>query len=452
MRLVNLAVLLLCSTGFAQRAQGHFLFTRICPPAEAGRAAEVYFSEYATAGDPRFIDKVATAEFTIQTAAGQSRPLPMRRLSDRLRGHVPVSGAMQVAGALDYGALDRPGAPTFLLRHYSKAVAGSSDEVNAFTPTGTPLELLASFQPDQIVLTALHNGQPLADTQIDTVDADLAGEQLKTDDSGKVTFKPSGTGTYCIYVGHTLPTPGEHRGKAYKEIRQFATLTFSWPLAPQEPDAEAVALFEEALAQRASWADFPGFTADVVGDIEGRPFSGTVAVAADGICEIDLGEEAALAEWVDDQLESITMHRAADQASGSNKSPKPIVRFADNQADHPLGRLLAFEGGHFATSYRVKDKQLTTVNRLLDGQNMTITVLDNEKNAEGKLLPHTYAVQYWDEASGQPVRTETVRDRWLRLGVWDLPAEHTVTAASADGFCVRNFRLSKHQLAEPSKR
>jgi hypothetical protein len=38
--------------GFVQQAHGHFLFTRICPAAEGGRVAEVYFSEYATAGDP----------------------------------------------------------------------------------------------------------------------------------------------------------------------------------------------------------------------------------------------------------------------------------------------------------------------------------------------------------------------------------------------------------------
>jgi hypothetical protein len=451
MRRATITTLMLSLLGFVQQAQGHFLFTRICPPAEGGRVAEVYFSEYATAGDPRYIEKVATAEFTIQTAPGQSRPLPMRRMSDRLRGHVPVSGTIQVSGKLDYGALDRPGAPTFLLRHYSKAVAGTAEELNQWTPTGTPIELLASFQPEQIVLTALLNGQPLANTRIDTVDVDLAGEELTTDAEGKATFKPSGPGVYCIYVGHTLSTAGEQQGKAYKEIRQFATMTFSWPLVPQLADSEAVALFEEALAQRATWTDFPGFTAEIAGEVEGRPYSGTVTVAADGTAEVDLGDEAALVDWVDDQLESITMHRAASQSPTAN-GPKPIVRLADNQADHPLGRLLAFDGGHFATSYRVKDKQLTTVNRVLDGQNMTISVLENERNPEGKFLPHTYVVQYWDETSGNPLRTETVQDRWMRVGAWDLPAQHTVTTASADGFSVRSFRLTKHQPAVTGKR
>jgi hypothetical protein len=449
-RIVGLVVVL----GFAciaQQAQAHFLFTRICPPAEGGRVAEVYFSEYATAGDPRYVEKIASAEFQMQSAPGEFKPLRMRRLADRLRGHVPIGGPLLVAGKLDYGALDRPGAPTFLLRHYSKAVAGQPAEVNRFSQTGTPIELVAAFESSRVVFTALLDGRPLPNTRIDVVDADLSGTELTTDTEGKVAFEPSSPSLYCAYVGHTLPIAGQHQGKPYKEIRQFATLSFDWPLVPTAPDDEAVALFEEALATRAAWQDFGGFTAEIAGDLEGRPFSGTVTVAADGAVEVDLGEDAAMAEWIDDQLESITMHRAASQASAAER-PKPVLHFADNQVDHPLGRLLAFEGGHFASSYRVKDKQLTTVNRVIDGQDMTITVLDNEQNAEGKFLPHIYVVQYWDESTGEPNRTETVRDRWTRVEKWDLPVEHTVTTASADGFSVRSFHLSKHQPSITEKR
>ncbi len=236
-----------CGSG---AAHGHFLFTRICPPAEGGRVAEVYFSEYATAGDPRYIDKVASAEFQVQTTTGERKPLPMRRLPDRLRAHVPVSGPLLVAGRLDYGVLDRPGAPAFLLRHFCKAVSGQSDEVNKFSAVGTPIELVARFEPDRVVLTALLDGQPMPKVRVDTVDADLVGDELTTDENGQVTFEPSAPGFYCAYVGHTLPVSGEHRGKAYKEVRQFATLSFAWPLAPTGSDDEAVALFEDALATR----------------------------------------------------------------------------------------------------------------------------------------------------------------------------------------------------------
>jgi hypothetical protein len=433
-------------------AHAHFLFTRICPPAEGGRFAEVYFSEYARAGDPRYIAKVAPAEFQVQTAPGQWRALPMRRLDDRLRAHLPTTGPLVVAGKLDFGALDRPGSPTFLLRHYSKAVTGAPDELNAMAPLGTPVELVAKFEAERIVLTALQGGQPLADTRIDIVDADLASEELKTDARGQAVFTPAAPSLYCIYVGHTIPTAGEHAGKAFAEIKQFATLSFEWPLV-SEPNDAAIALFEEAVAARATWKNFPGFSAEIAGELDGRPFSGTVTVAADGAVEVTLGEDAVMATWVDDQLESITMHRAAGQTEDATKADraKPSIRFADSQTDHPLGRLVAFEGGQFASSYRVKDRQLMTVNRLIEGENVTIAILENEQNSEGKFLPRAYTVQAWDETTGAPTRTETVRDSWTRVDAWDLPAEHTVTNASADGFSVRTFRLSKHATANAKK-
>jgi hypothetical protein len=430
-------------------AEAHFLFARICPAAEGGRVAEVYFSEYAHAGDPRYIAKMAGGTYWLQTTAGEFRPLEMKALSDRLRGRLPVEGSLMVVGQLDYGVLGGSPGPAFLLRHYSKAVAGKSDEINRLAAKGTNVEIVATFEPDRVVMTALLGGKPMPNTLFTTVDVNLSNEEIKGDADGRASFTPPASGVYTVYVRHTDPSSGEHRDKSYKEIREFATLTFSWPLAATGADPEAVEMFEEALAARAVWKDFPGFTAKISGDIEERPFDGTVAVAADGGVTLELVDDDAVQGWVREQLESITMHRAASQHAGSERE-KPIVRFADDQADHPLGRLLAFEGGHFATSYRIKDKQITSVNRVIDGKNMTITVLDNEKNAEGAILPRSYTVQYWDGATGKPERSETVQARWARVGNFDLPARHTVTAANENGFSVRSFELREHKLTTPA--
>jgi hypothetical protein len=429
---------------WAKPAQAHFLFVRICPPAEGGRGAEVYFSELAAAGDPRYIDKVAGAQFWVQPAPGDFRPLQMRKLSDRLRAHLPTSGSLMVVGQLDYGVLDRPGLPTFLLRHYSKAVAGQPEELNRLQPKGTAVEVVAHFEADRVALTALVGGKPAPNATFTVVDSNLATEELKGDAGGNATFTPSTASVYSIYIGHVDKTAGEHRGLKYQEVREFATLAFAWPLVPTGSDPEAVKLFEDALATRAVWKDFPGFTAKISGDVEDRPFSGTVTVAADGSVKLDLAENV-VQDWVQEQLESITMHRAASQTPSADRA-HPVLRFADDHDDPPLGRLLAFEGGHFATSYRVRDRQISVVNRLIDGKNMTITVLDNEKNAEGRYLPRSYTVQYWDEPTGKLDRTESVQDRWTRVGSWDLPSRHTLTTASENGLSVRSFTLTDHQL------
>jgi hypothetical protein len=427
----------------ASMASAHFLFVRICPPAEGGRAAEVYFSEYAAAGDPRYIDKVAKAEFSIQTTPGEFRPLPMSKQSDRLRAHLPISGTLMVAGQLDYGVLRRPAQPPFLLRHYSKAVAGTAQEINRLTPKGSPLEVVAQFEGDLVVLSALLGGKPLPGAKFTTVDSDLSNEELTADADGRATFKPPAKSVYAIYVPHVDHVSGDHAGESYQEIRQFATLAFSWPLAPQDTDAEAVASFEEALAARATWQDFSGFSAKLAGSVDGRPYDGTVLVKPDGSVVLEIDDEA-VALWVQSQLESITMHRAASQSAPAR--PLPVLRYADDRDDHPLGRLLAFEGGQFATSYRVKDRQITSVNRLLEGKNMTITVLDNEMNADGKFLPRSYTVQYWDDGTGKLERAESVVDRWIRVGSWDLPAEHRVSTSSDGGASVRSIKLSGHQV------
>jgi hypothetical protein len=75
-------------------------------------------------------------------------------------------------------------------------------------------------------------------------------------------------------------------------------------------------------------------------------------------------------------------------------------------------------------------------------------MVENEKNAEGKFLPRSYIVQYWDDATGNLLRTETVRDGWKRVGAFDLPTTHTVSTASGDGYSVSTFTLSEHKLSE----
>jgi Protein of unknown function (DUF3386) len=441
-RAAQAGLLLLLGTSIVR---AHYLFVRILPPAEGGRAAEVYFSEKADAGDPRFIDKVAPTKLWVQAEPGSFRPVEVIKGADRLRAHVPVAGSVAVIGELDYGVLARPAQTPFLLRHYPKAVAGKPDELNGLRRREeTQLEIMPQFASDHVLLTALRDGEPLAGAKIQTVDVNLVGDELTADAQGQVKYAPPATGLYSVYTQFVDKTPGNHDGHAYDEVREFATLAFNWPLARTDADPAAVKRFEDAVAARAKWQNFPGFTASVEGDVDGRSLSGDVTVSADGTVAVAAGDEP-VADWVREQLQSIAMHRIASGASGD---AHPIVRFADEDEDHPLGRLLEFEGGQFASSYRVKDNQLTVVNRSFGEQDMTITVLDNDRNPEGGYLSRNYTVQYWDAATGRLDRTESVQDRWARVGKLDLPLSHTVTTAAAGGLSVRSFTLSGHKLLD----
>ena len=283
------------------------------------------------------------------------------------------------------------------------------------------------------------------------MDSDLSESKATAGPDGVATWKPPAPGAYSIYTRDDTKTPGEIDGKHYDEIREFATLALSWPLGRQGADPEAVALFRDAVATRAQWKDFPGFRAEVSGEVDGRPFDGKVSVRADGSVDVEADDPVAK-PWLEDQLASIAMHRRAEAEEGGDSAsdrPAPVLRFADDRDDHPLGRLLTFEGGRFASSYRIKDRQITTVNRHIGRQNMTITVLDNDRNPDGRFLPRSYLVRYWDDTTGALRRVETVQERWHRVGAWDLPASHTVTTATDAGLSVRAVTLSEHQLLGP---
>jgi hypothetical protein len=423
-------------------AQAHFLFMRIGEPAEAGRTVEVFFSEKAEAGDPRFIGKVAGATLALQAAPGKFQPLTVRQGADRLRAHLPAAGPVSVTGFLEYGVLKRE--TPFLLRYYPKAIAGDPAALAALRPRpGAALEIDATFNGDQVTLALLRNGKPVPDTQFTTVDDDLVNDEIKSDSLGKAVWKPPSPGFYCIYAKSVLKTPGEWKGVAYAEIREFATIAFRWPLVRKDADPEAVAMFQRALAARATWERFPGFSADVSGSVDGRTFSGKATVAATGDVSLVL-DESVVKSWVEEQLHSIVSHRLP---LPKEEGP-PILRFADSDASHPLGRLLVFDGGQFASSYRVLNDRIMVVNRNFGGRNMTITVLDDLRNAEGKQLPQSYTVQYWKAEDGGLDCTESISNHWIRVGPYDLPASVRVTTASTAELTVRTIQLANHKLGK----
>jgi hypothetical protein len=430
--------------------RAHYLFVRILPPAEGGRAAEVYFSELAEAGDPRFIEKLAQTQLWLQQRPGKFESLKVHKASDRLRAWLPYTGSLVVVGECRYGVLARPKQAAFLLRHCPKAIAGNPDELNRMQPHGKlPLEISATIDGDGFHLTVLSNGKPVPNAPLVAIDANLRNVKLSADAEGRATWKPPAPGNYSIYTRLTTKEAGTYQGKDYQEIRDFATIAFTWPLDCKDADPEAVALFEEALEARAMWKDFPGFRAAISGNLDGRPFEGTVAVDAKGKVEFsdsDPTQEASVAGWVQEQLESIVQHRLASPQKPGSRG-KPVLRFGETRTDHQLGRLLIFEGGRFASSYRIKDKQIFVVNRHIGDENMTITVLDNDRNAEGRFLPRSYTVQYWDAGTGDLKRTDTVQDRWQRVDRWDLPAKRTATQATKAGLSVRSFTLTNHVLS-----
>ncbi len=439
-------------------ARAHFLFIGIGTHAEAGRSAEVYFSDQAEAGDPKFVGKIAHTKLWAQVKPGEFRELAVRPGADRLRALLPSEKSVVVVGECQYGVLARPNETAFLLRYFPKAMAGTFDELNRMTPKREiPFEIVAIFEGGGndklsdaashglIRISALRHGSPIPNASFTAVDSKLTESNFTAGPDGRAKWTPPAAGRYSIYVRETLKQTGTLDGKAYEEIREFATLALTWPLENHETDTEANALFAEALRHRAAWRDLPGFSAEITGWLDGRPFTGKVTVDADSKVAIE-ADDPASKSWLQDQLDSMVMHRQAPPPADSSRSKGMQFRLVDEPNSHPLGKLIAVEGGQMASSYRIKDHQIFVVNRRMGHRNMTITILENGRNPEGDFLPHSYVVQYWDADTGKLKSTETIQENWQRVGSWDLPTSHSVMTASDDGLSLRSVHFRELKL------
>jgi hypothetical protein len=193
--------------------------------------AEIYFNETATAGDPKLIDKIAHTRVWLQDGAGHFRELKADKAADRLRVLVPATGSVAVVGECDYGVLSRDNQAPFLLRYYPKAVVPTPEELKHASAVGkTPVEIVATVAGDTMQFSVLHNGKPIPETELVIGDLKEGSEKLKTDVDGKLTWKAKTPGRYSVYTKVSTKTPGEKNGKKYEEIREYATLTFTWPI------------------------------------------------------------------------------------------------------------------------------------------------------------------------------------------------------------------------------
>ena len=206
-------------------------------------------------------------------------------------------------------------------------------------------------------------------------------------------------------------------------------------------DAAATKLLADARAARAVYQHFPGFSADIEVNLDGKATHGTVEVSDKGKVALKL-DAAAAEKWAKNTLASTIAHRL-DSGSSSGETP---CAFADEDAHHPLGRAIRVLNDEFHSSYRIRDQQVIVVNRHMPGSRFTITVMENLRTKEGKFLPASYVVNTWDAKTDALTSSETHHDTWQRVGAFDLPHETLVVKATAGKQEARSLKLSNVRL------
>jgi hypothetical protein len=434
MRQLYPALLALLVSGGLARA--HFIW--IVPAADASHV-QVIFSDSLQPDSPELLARIAHARLRVHQG-GQATPVQWKKGENAYRLDLG-QGPQTVLATCPYGVIQRGSAEPFLLIYTAKACCGPLAVAGPVKPMDADgLEIVPSGKREFIVFW---KGKPLAGAEVVVLGPNEQSETTQSDARGAVSVGGK-AGQYGLRAQHVEAVAGERDGKKYQQARHYATLVAhlaeEQPAAAPKPDPEATKLLAEARAARAQWQDFPGFAGDIEVNFDGQLHRGTVHVEANGKVMLDRLDPAA-ETWARRTLASVVTHRLDNSASRNTP-----CAFADDQRDHPLGRRIRVLNDELHSSYRIRDRQIMVVSREMEGSRFTISMQENRTNAEGKFLPISYVVNFWDAKTGQLQRSEAHFQSWTRVGPYDLPATVRVVTASSESAADKVPPLSARSL------
>lgn len=414
----------------AGTARAHFIWLELVSADEGDPQARLYFSEDPAPGEPRLIGKVTHAKAWLRDAAGDIKPLKLSAADDDLPALVATcadASGSNLEGLCDYGLFGRGAAP-MLLQYYAKHLGGGWQKNPALARAEKlKLDIVPKVSGDELTLQVLYAGEPVADNPVNVIDPNGDEQELETDAEGKVTV-PAEAGRWAARAGLTRDDQsGERDGKAYEQVMHYCTLVLD-VASPAKDSAEKVSAGEalkRARDARAIWHEFPGFTADVTMRGDDKQQRGRVTIDADGGVSLAT-DDSSLAEWAEEMLYSLVQHRMPDGEISIGD-----VRYADDEVDHPQGRKINLGDG-LESAYRIKDDVITEVNRSMGASRFTISVLEVVRNSEGKYLPRSFVMSFFDEESGEMRGSLAHANQWQRVGKFDLP-RRTIEISSRKG-------------------
>jgi len=446
----------------APLAPAHFIW--IVPQKDAD-SAQVVFSDSLQPDDAKYLEKIARSEVFGLTADGKT--VPIKWTLGKEAYDVKLADKQEAIGLVcNYGVVAKGKTDPFLLHYYAKYTTRSSGIAFKMWDK-MPLEIVWRASK----LGVLWQGKPLPEAEVTVLAPDEKDStSIKADKEGILEPNLAKEGIYGFRVRHVEAKEGEQNDKKYKEIRHYATLVLKaarkeGAAAPAKAelkaapakvelkaDPAATKLLADARAARATWKDFPGFSADIEVNFDGKVARGQVTVDAKGKLTFT-GLSGAHETWAERNLSSLVNHRL-----DSGRTEETPCAFADDNKDHPLGREIRVLNDELHSGYRIKDNQIVVVMRQVKDRRFNITVLDQKVNAEGKFLSSTFVVDYWNLKSGELVRSEGNLQTWTRVGKFDLPIISRVTKSSKEQprtekpteddnpYTTQELKLTNHKL------
>jgi len=429
-----------------QQAQAHFIWLDIKPAGDKSQA-QLLFGESPEASEAHLISKVAHTKVWVRGTDGKTAELKLAKEGDAaLASSLPQTTASSVEAACDYGIYRN-----VLLYYYAKTLTNDWTKQQALArATGLKLDIVPTMVDGKLAVQVLFEGQPVTDAEVIIVDP--AGEQndLKSDAEGRASLKVA-PGQHTVRAARIVADQsGEKDGKKYGQVWHYATLVLDVPadaagLAAKEAkaaesDPQALDALVRARNGRSMWEEFPGFTADLTIHADSQDVKAKVEINADGNVSLTM-EKGVLADWVEEQLNSLVQHRMPDGEVTQN-----AVTFSDQDMTHPLGRKIDLGDPDLQSAYRLKDDAIMEVNRVMGPMRFTISVMEIERNAENKYLPRSFTMNFFDGKSGELRTSLAYWNAWQRIGKFDLPKTILEINASKGGSSTKVIDFSNVQL------
>ncbi|MBL8797068.1 MAG: DUF3386 family protein [Planctomycetia bacterium] len=437
---------------------GHFVWV---VPNEQFTEAQVIFSDSLEPDDAKLLAKIAKTDLFLRQGDKAPTAVKWTLGKDAYLVKVEDKAATALSAICDYGVIQKGNAEPFQLKYNATTTLARTPDYKLKPFDKLDLEVQPVADASGVIaVKVLWRGKPLEGAEVVGIGEGLEKTpDVKTDKNGEIRLGKAGTlsqpgGKFGVRAKHVEAKEGEADGKKFKETRYYSTLVLTGAPAKkvsadtpadakENPDASK--LLKDARNARAIWTNFPGFTADIAVNVDGVVQKGTLQVSAKGEVQIEKLDKAA-ETWARRNLASTVMHRLDN--SGAKDTP---CAFLDKNTDHPLGQAIRVLNDELHSSYRIKDKQILEVNRVMEGRRFSISVLENKPNEEGKFLSVAFVVNYWNLETGELARSEANHQTWKRVGGFDLPVTTTVVTSfkpekTGKGSTAQSLTLSNHKL------
>lgn len=189
--------------------------------------------------------------------------------------------------------------------------------------------------------------------------------------------------------------------------------------------------------------NFAGFAADIEVSVNGEARRGHVALRSPRDLDLALDADEATLGWLRHEIGSMAGHRWPTPYAESDGRWTLTI---EGEEGHPLGQLIQVHDDPFDSSYRLHDGRIAQVNRQMGPTRFSINIHEHALTADGRTLPSSFTVAFWDTDQGRLTRTDAYQDRYADIDGVYLPAQRRILRAEDSGISVHEMALTNHVL------